>query len=82
MNPIYPLSNLASRSDTYALTDNAEVRECRRVLGKGRRVLRYSQGPGTDPDWLTEAEYYGTADEAALARDLELWGRRPFGLED
>lgn len=69
-----PLLGPRPRSDVHALTDYAEVLECRRIL--------YPTVRGADPDWLSEIEVFGTADEQALARDIELWGERPFEFED
>lgn len=44
------------------------------------RVL-YPTAPGADPDWLSEAEAFHSADKVAAARELETWGYNPFELE-
>ena len=74
MNPMFPLQGPKPRANAHPLSDYAEVLECRRIL--------YPTVRSADPDWLSEIEVFGTADEAAFARDIELWGERPFELED
>ena len=74
MNPMFPLNGPTQPADPRRLSDYAEVLECRRLL--------YPTVRGADPDWISAVELFGTADELALARDIELWGEWPFELED
>lgn len=74
MNPYYPLMGPKRTANAQPLIDRAEVEECRRIL--------YPTVRGADPDWISAVELFGTADELAFARDVELWGERPFDLED
>ena len=73
MNPMFPLMGPKSPADSRRLSDYAEVLECRRIL--------YPTAPGAEPDWISAVELFGTADELAMARDIELWGEHPFELD-
>jgi hypothetical protein len=73
------------------LTDAAEVAAARQWLADyygAPGLIVYPTTDGADPDWVTEAERYGTNDPAELARirdgeleDYERWGADPFGGE-
>lgn len=57
-------------SNAFPLSEREDVEDCRRIL--------FPTTPGADPDWLSEAELFGSAEELAAARELEAWGYNPF----
>jgi len=78
------------QDDAYPLTEAAEVAAVRRMIWQGAslpsRPWQLAQGrhlvpttPGADPDWLSEVEAFGSAEQLGAARDRELWGDDPFG---